>query len=478
MPFPIISIETMREWEARSWRAGKSETDVIDRVGQRLADRVTDLTSPGARVVFLCGAGNNGADGRAAVLKIQGRRITTLTVGKSSQWIGDVQAILKKDPDWVVDALFGIGLNRPLDSEWLEILKMVASWGGPVLSVDCPSGLNVGTGAPAPLAIEAAETMTVGAVKWGLLTREAAPFVGRLSLAADVGLIPLDAVAAPSSGAKAEWIEASDFRRFPPGRPGDAHKGSFGRLKILAGAEGYSGAAVIASRAALRARPGLISVQTTERAASLIAPAAPQAMVAASPQEASYEDKTTGFLIGPGLAGNDPGLGDLKSRGLELWNEAPQAVVADASALEWLPRSARPAPGLRVVTPHPGEAARMLGQSVKEIESDRFAAVEALSERLGGAYVVLKGARTLVGRAGAAIGVNSSGNAGLAQGGAGDALAGFLAGLLAQPSLAESPEKAIRYAVWFHGVSADRLAHRGLNWDILDLIAEMKQGSK
>ena len=115
----------MREWETRSWQVGKSEKNVIDQVGRRLADRLLELTSPGDRLAFLCGVGNNGADGWAAISKLGDRRTQGLKAACSTQLLKDLKDLLRAEPDWVVDALFGIGLNRPLDSNWQKVLKML-----------------------------------------------------------------------------------------------------------------------------------------------------------------------------------------------------------------------------------------------------------------------------------------------------------------------------------------------------------------
>lgn len=148
-------------------------------------------------------------------------------------------------------------------------------------------------------------------------------------------------------------------------------------------------------------------------------------------------------------------------------------VIADASALDWLPSSRQRINCCRVITPHPGEAARILNCSSAEVQRDRLRALRELSDRGGDCWVVLKGQNTLIGRASGPVFVNSSGNPGLAQGGSGDLLAGFIAGLLAQPLLQSDPLLALRYAAWEHGAAADRLEAKRRNWVIEDLVAEL-----
>jgi NAD(P)H-hydrate epimerase len=156
-----------------------------------------------------------------------------------------------------------------------------------------------------------------------------------------------------------------------------------------------------------------------------------------------------------------------------LWLHAKVPIIVDASALAWLPSGAVPENAVRLITPHPGEAARLLGTTSKEVQSDRLTSLRELSRRYGNTWVVLKGHETLIGRSHGEIFVNCSGNPYLAQGGSGDVLSGYLVGLLAQPALQEDPLKTIRYAVWQHGAAADRLQNNRPNWVIEDLVEEL-----
>ena len=186
--------------------------------------------------------------------------------------------------------------------------------------------------------------------------------------------------------------------------------------------------------------------------------------------------RATACLIGPGLASSDV-PGDLRETLVTLWRTAPIPVIVDASALDWLPRSSAAAPALRVITPHSGEAARLLGCSAGEVQQDRPSALRALSKSFGECWVVLKGFQTLVGQDRAAIWVNSSGDAALAQGGTGDILAGYLAGLLAQPQLIPQTATTIRYAVWRHGAASDTaeaIGHQCVTEELLDYLADKK----
>jgi len=305
-------------------------------------------------------------------------------------------------------------------------------------------------------------TLTVGAPKKGMLCEAAWPFVGRLEVASEVGLAPCPLAS------DVQWTVAEDFGNYPLPRPVATHKGSYGHLGIIAGSLGYHGAAVLAAHGAQRAQPGLITLHTMETVYSVVAPQMQAVMV--SPWQAANKmpGAHTALLIGPGLAAASV-VDELKVLVRQLWQESPQPIVVDASALDWLPSGAVSKAALRVITPHPGEAARLLRSTAKQVQANRFDALRQLSQRFGDTWVVLKGHQTLVGRSSGEIFVNSSGNPYLAQGGSGDVLSGFLAGLLTQPELQEDPLKAIRYAVWEHGAAADHLQAIRPGWVIEDL---------
>src|SRR2546426_9708724 len=161
-------------------------------------------------------------------------------------------------PTLIVDGLFGIGLNRPLEGVWVRLIEKVNRSQIPVLAIDVPSGLNADTGEPEGAAIRAAITLTLAAPKKGLLASAAWPFVGRLEVAPDIGLVPC-----PHEG-EMLWTVAEDFLGYPPARPVDGHKGTFGHIVIFAGSLGYHGAAVLAANGATRAQPGLFSLFVSE----------------------------------------------------------------------------------------------------------------------------------------------------------------------------------------------------------------------
>ncbi|HTL74504.1 MAG TPA: NAD(P)H-hydrate dehydratase [bacterium] len=466
MPIPVISVAQMRDWERATWATGVTEAEVIRRVGKRVARRARKLTRAGDTILFLVGKGHNGDDARAAAKQLEGRRAEVLEMFLPNTDLLPLEQALQEKPALIVDGLFGIGLNRPLSEAWQKIIAAINASRIPVLAIDVPSGLNAATGETFGAAIRAAVTLTVGAPKTGMLAPAAWPFVGRLEVTDDVGLIPCPLAAAIN------WTTPEDFENFPPARPVAGHKGSFGHVTIVAGSFGFHGAAVLATRGAQRAQPGLVTVFTQENVFTPVAAQLQAAMVNVWRAEIILPEKTTAALIGPGLASPEM-PGELRAFTQTLWRGAAFPVVVDASALDWLEPQPAPAPSPRILTPHPGEAARLLGMTTAAVQADRVTALRELSKKFGGAWVILKGHQTLIGQNEGNIFVNPSGNAHLAQGGSGDLLAGFITGLLAQPALAMEMEKTLRYAVWQHGAAADKLTMTRNNWTLEELAAEI-----
>ncbi len=508
MSLPVISIAQMREWEKASWAAGKSEADVIRQVGKILARESLRLTKPGDSILILAGKGHNGDDARCAREHLPDRHVQLLDVTHAETDFPKLDALLRTRPALVIDGLFGIGINRPLDASWIKFIDRINAAKLSVLAVDVPSGLNADSGEPQGAAIEAAATLTVGAPKIGMLQHHATRYVGQLIVAEDTGLIDCP------HHADMNWTVPSDFFGFPPRRPVDGHKGTFGHLAILAGSLGYHGAAVLASRGAQRAQPGLITLFTQERAYLPIAAQLQAVMVQPWSPKIELPAKFTAILVGPGMA--SPEIPEeLKQTARQLWRESPVPVIADASALDWLPSGAFAKNAVRVITPHPGEAARLLNKTAAQVQADRQTSLREISRRLGNCWVVLKGHQTLIGRSEdsaktaariessnqrtpeipspsrprsggegrgevalraqgeSTIFINSSGNPFLGQGGSGDTLSGYLAGLLAQKALQDDPTRTIRYAVWQHGAAADLLTRTHPNWIVEDLLTTL-----
>src|SRR5471030_1324551 len=229
MSVPVINTLQMREWEHATWASGQTEAEVIRRVGKKVARRARRLTRSDDLILILAGKGNNGADARASQEFLDGRKIELLEIAAPENFLPALETALAQKPALIIDGLFGIGLNRPLDIGWIKLIQRVNESKIPILAIDVPSGLNADTGENFGAAIEATITLTVGAPKIGMLAQSAWPFVGRLEVAEDVGLIPCPLKT------ELNWTLPDDFRNFTPRRPVAGHKGSFGHLAIVAG---------------------------------------------------------------------------------------------------------------------------------------------------------------------------------------------------------------------------------------------------
>lgn len=466
MPAPVISVAQMREWEKASWAAGLSESKVISRVGEIVARRARQLTQTGDLIVILAGKGHNGDDARQAANHFPDQRVQVFNASAGLLTLQEIRSLFQEKPALIVDGLFGIGINRPLDENWRALIKGVNDLNTRIVAVDVPSGLNADSGEPEGAAIRATITMTLGAPKQGLLLPSAWEYVGRLEVAPDIGLVPCPVTS------ETNWTLPEDFVGFPPDRSAIANKGNFGRLCIIAGSTGFHGASVLASRGAQRAQPGLITLHTCTAIYPVVASQLQAVMVNSWKPELELPDHYNAILIGPGLAGEDVPYA-LKEQTRKLWLESTAPMIVDASALDWLPQAPLRDNFLRVITPHPGEAGRLLKTSAKQVQANRPGALREISQHYGNCWVVLKGSQTLIGKSNGEIIVNSSGNPHLAQGGSGDVLSGYLAGLLAQSALQADPLKTIACAVWEHGAAADRLTQNRNNWVVEDLVAEI-----
>jgi hydroxyethylthiazole kinase-like uncharacterized protein yjeF len=466
MALPILSLAQMRQWENATWATGQPEEAVIRHVGLAVARRALQMTCPDDLILVLAGKGHNGDDVRAAEEHLVNRRVVLLNVKSPAACLPQLETELGNNPALIIDGLLGTGLNRPLDENWLAFITRLNGAHPQVLAVDVPTGLSAETGEILGAAVQATVTLTIGAPKVGLLRPNAAPFVGRLEVAADVGLIPC------LQTAELNWTLPEDFRGFPPARPVASHKGDFGHLGIIAGSVGFHGAAVLAARGAQRAQTGLLTVLAHELAYYPVASQLQSAMVNVWSPTTLFPAEFTALLIGPGLAAPDLPE-ELRNATRKLWRDSLLPIVVDASALDWLPLDPVPKNATRVITPHPGEAARLLKTAPVHVQENRPHAVRELSKLFGNCWVVLKGHQTLIGRSTDEIFVNSSGNPHLAQGGSGDLLAGFIAGLLAQPALAVDVGRTLRYAVWQHGAAADLLLAQQRNWTVEDLADEL-----
>ena len=483
--YPILSFDQMRRWEELSWKQGIRQEAVIYQAGVAVGKSVLEWIQRSGieRVLCLAGPGHNGDDARVAAGYLSDFvSVRVLDIKKPEEGLRQLKSIFSSPsspvntPQVIIDGLFGIGLSRPLEGDWLELIRLVNSLRLPVISVDTPSGLNA-EGNPFPEAISAACTLTLGAPKKSLVSCKAANYTGEIRVLPSIGL------AECSEDSDIYWQESSDFKNLFPPRVLNSHKGNYGHLLIIAGSLGYHGAAVLAAKAACAGGPGLISVCTQPDVYIPVASQLQVQMVHPWCQGWKVPENVTAILVGPGLASDRIPEAFWEWVG-SLWQNAALPIIADASALDRLPQSETK--GVRVITPHPGEAARCLQISTEEVQRDRLGALRKLSQQYGGATVVLKGYQTLIGQASGKIMLNPTGTPSLAQGGTGDVLAGFLGGLLAHPLHEEGTLcRKTSYAVYRHGLSAEKLDQKmrhgfqvgegspSAKWTAEDLIQEL-----
>ncbi len=443
---------------------------LMERAGLACFARLTARWPAARSVGVLCGVGNNGGDGFviARLAHAAGLQVCVRQVGELDKIHGDAlnamqrlqaagvlvaawnAAALPACDVWV-DALFGTGLNVAVTGVWRAAISALNTSGRPIISVDIPSGLDADTGHVWGDAVRATTTLTFIGLKPGLLTGAGPDHCGALCF--DALGIPAQVVARePPSATRIShaWAQA----RLPPPRLRSAHKGHFGHVAILGGDHGMSGAARLAGEAAARVGAGLVSIATRPEHAALLSMARPEMMC----HGVTHAAEVRGVLARASVAVIGPGLGQ-SAWARTLFGQLLDAnlpCVVDADALNLL--AAEPVRREHwILTPHPGEAARLLNASAAQVQRDRFAAARALQNKYGG-VVVLKGAGTLVVAPDSAVYVCDAGNPGMASGGMGDVLTGVIAGLLAQGL---SLTHAACVGVHVHATAADCAAREG-----------------
>jgi len=484
---PLLSPEAVREIDRHAVETlGLPSLALMENAGAgathailaRFSDRL-------GRVVIFGGPGQNGGDAWVVArhLEIRGVKTVPVLVGARDKVRGDaatnlgvlealgvkvrsadeedLEAVLAGST-LVVDGLFGTGLDRPLEGPFAEVVRAVAKSEAAVVALDIPSGVHGESGAVLGAAVRADLTTTFAAHKRGLYQHP-----GR-ALAGEVKLVSIGVAGPAADASDVTLIERADIPRLVPGRAGDAHKGDAGRVWVFAGSPGKSGAALLAGRGALRAGAGLVTLAPRRAAFGAVSGAVTELMsveLSADLDAALAEAKAAApgmdaALIGPGLGLDDFG----RSFALGLARDLVVPLVLDADALTALAQSGRPsladANGPRVLTPHPGEAGRLLGCTNREVQDDRYEAARRLAT-LTGATVVLKGAGTIVAAPNGAMRVCPFGTPALATGGTGDVLAGVVAALLAAGAPAFDAAAA---GVALHALAGERAARgdRGL----------------
>jgi ADP-dependent NAD(P)H-hydrate dehydratase / NAD(P)H-hydrate epimerase len=461
---------------------GVPSLTLMDRAGRAVAEAALALASAKGRFVVVCGGGNNGGDGYVAarLLRGAGRDVRVLSLVPAERLSPDARAVREQAEragvavdeagelaaleagvgDVVVDAILGTGLARAPEGAFAGAIALVEAArvaGARVLAVDVPSGLSADTGRPLGPCVQADRTVTFGFQKRGLVLYPGARLAGEVSVA-DIGL-PAEAARRVSVGC--ELLSDVEARLLLPPRAPDAHKGDAGRLLVVAGSPGKTGAANLALTGALRGGAGLVTLAARAEVLPFALAGRPEAMSAVLPGQGplgradlpallALAREADAIALGPGI----PRGGETRELILALLSRAGKPAVVDADGLNALADGGAPLPDLGVallLTPHPGEMARLCGASVQEVQADRIG-VAAARARAWRATVVLKGARTVVADPEGPPSVVPTGNAGLASGGTGDVLAGLCGALLAGGL---PPPAAGRVGAFVHGRAGD-----------------------
>jgi ADP-dependent NAD(P)H-hydrate dehydratase / NAD(P)H-hydrate epimerase len=441
---------------------------LMTRAGEAALRTLRSCWPSAQSVLVVCGPGNNGGDGY--VLARLGRErltITVLAVSDPTRLAGDARRayadfvaaggtirspgeVSLADHDVIVDAIFGTGLARPVESGIADVIHAINDARAHVLALDMPSGLHADSGEVLGAAVVAERTLTFVGLKLGFYVGEGPDHTGVITF--DDLEIPASAV--ESVGSIAQRIDEDVVVRLLPRRRRTAHKGQHGSVLVIGGSVGMAGAARMAGEAALRAGAGLVTVATRSENVSAIISGRPELIcrgVETAADVAAMIAHADVIAIGPGL-GQDPWAQSVLDAA--LCGDKP--MILDADALNLLAQSPR-TNSRWILTPHPGEAARLLGRSTALIQRDRLGAAREISARYGGT-VVLKGAGTVVVSGDAVPSICDQGNPGMASPGMGDVLTGVIAGIAAQTS---DLAGAARAGVLVHAMAGDMAARRG-----------------
>jgi hydroxyethylthiazole kinase-like uncharacterized protein yjeF len=482
----VLTAAQMREVDRRTIEMGTPGIVLMENAAHRVVEFLAETFAPlgSHRVVVLCGKGNNGGDGMAVARQLwthfRPQSLHVILAAQPSDLTGDalenyrmliecgckVSGAIQpemRDATIVIDALLGTGLKGPAKGRMVEWIREVNN-GFPrakVVAVDIPSGVESDAAATAGETVRADYTVTFTAPKIGQVLPPNCARAGRLRVA------PIGSPAAlyeQDESILLSLIEPAQFAAvFRPRLPW-THKGDFGHVLVLAGSRGKTGAAAMSAMAALRSGAGLVTVASAESAIPLIAGHAPELMTEPLPENdagsialraADYkrlvkiaEDKDV-LAVGPGLGGAAETIEMVR----RIVRRFPQPMVVDADGLNALAgASFESIPHLRVLTPHPGEMARLTGKSTEEIQRDRIGAARSFATERR-VILVLKGFRTLIAFPDGRVWINPTGTPAMATGGTGDILTGTIAGLLAQ--FPDNVEQAVAAAVYVHGLAGE-----------------------
>ena len=488
----VFTAEEMRRLDRHAIaELGIPGATLMENAGRGAAESIIaalpELGAPrrGARVVVVCGKGGNGGDGFVVArwLKRRGALPSVLLAFPPAEIGGDARLKLEEmrrsgirplrladgaasalaRAHVVVDALLGTGSRGSPEGSVARAIELINASGRPVVALDIPSGMSADGGAPAGPAIRAALTLAFAGLKRGLVTAPGDELAGRVSVV-PIG-VPDGEVA---RGVTTFLLEASDVAPHFPRRPRAAHKGTYGHLLLVAGSLGKTGAAALAAAAAMRSGSGLVTVATPVSQQPVVASLVLEAMTEPLPETpthtlalkareviAELAASRDAVAIGPGIGLDEETQQAVRS----LIQELRKPLAADADALTALAghlEALRAAPSVRCLTPHPGEMARMLGARVDDVQRDRIETAREFATRYR-VYVVLKGARSVIGTPDGRVFVNPSGNPGMASGGTGDVLTGMLGAFLARGM---EPGAALQSSVYLHGSAGDIATER------------------
>ncbi|HEX8170266.1 MAG TPA: NAD(P)H-hydrate dehydratase [Thermoanaerobaculia bacterium] len=467
----ILTSEQMRNIDRRTIeRFGVPGIVLMENAAIAVVDAIFEHYPNAERVAIVCGTGQNGGDGFAVARHLENRGVVPvlLVAGSRSSIRGDAQINLlvcerlgipiydvddaetalahAADADLLVDALFGTGLNRAPEGMHAELIRGIAELRVPVLAVDLPSGANASSAVPFEPCVQAEVTVTFAAPKLCHIFEPAALYCGEV-IVADISI---PNIAVDEEAVSLELITPRDVQPHVAPRLASTHKGTYGHVGIIAGSPGRSGAAVLCARGAIRSGAGLVSVMTDRETAALVHAGSVESMTYSGADLAAFLERKDAIVLGPGLADDETSYANVR----ELASRIELPLVIDASALNAFASRANelnPRALPRVLTPHPGELARILGGDAQSINADRIAAARRAA-RESQCVVVLKGHQTLVAEPDGHVHVNPTGNPGMASGGMGDVLGGILAALLARGI---DPVDAACAAVYLHGLAAD-----------------------
>ena len=462
--------------------AGRGAADLIFReLGLALSSR--------ARVVVVCGAGNNGGDGFVVArrlltlgadprvyLLVKPERLAGDALSNYRSFVGVGGQVVELEPNQlsllgsacesaraVVDAVFGTGLDREITGFLRYAIEFLNGARCPIFALDTPSGIDADTGAVLGVAVRASTTITFAHPKLGLLTPSGLLHAGKLHIV-DIG-VPDTGLS--QVGYSAEIVEASDVLSALVPRSVSTHKGTAGRVTVIAGSPGKIGAALLVAQGAIRAGAGLVTIAALPETAALLDQRVLEVMTARI-DPARIEDSLDELLQHADSVAIGPGLGlDASARRIvdHVALRVHKTKVVDADAISHFAGRAealRGAPGEIVLTPHAGEMARIVGGTSQAVEADRFGTL-ARAVALTGSVVLLKGHRTLIGAPEERVAINATGSGVLATGGSGDVLTGILAAL----GTLLDVRRAAYVAAYLHGLAGERRSLQGVDRGVL-----------